>query len=169
LDTSTCEPWQVAIGPRSAPQTQRPVALGALCEQVHHDRQRRRQDNSRAEPLQPTHRDQEAVTGRQPGAKQCRREHGQAQHQDSPAPEQVCGPAAEKQEAAEGDRVGGHDPLQVRFGEVEVAADRRQRDVDDREIHDRHEERDGQHGERAPAADLGYRLCVHRYLPCICL
>jgi hypothetical protein len=89
-------------------------------------------------------------------------EHGQAQHQDRPAPEQVGGPASQQQEAAEGDPVGGHHPLQVRFGDVKFAADRRQRDVDDREIDDRHEERDGQHGERAPAVYLGYRLCGHR-------
>jgi hypothetical protein len=37
---------------------------------------------------------------------------------------------------------------------VQLATDRRQRDVDDREVCDRHEERDRQHGERAPAADL---------------
>jgi len=157
------------------PQPERLVALGALGEHVHHDRQRRWQDHGRAEPLQAAHRDQEAVVCGQACAQRCGGEHGQAQHQDPPPPEQVCRATAEEQEAAEGDRVGGHDPLQVRFGDVECAADGWQRDVHDREIDDRHEERYGQDRERAPAADLRHRLrerrgrapviCEHGYLP----
>ena len=68
--------------------------------------------------------------------------------------QQVRGAAAEQQEAAEGQRVAGNDPLQARFRHVQLAADGRQRDVDDREVRDRHEEQDSQHRERAPAADL---------------
>jgi hypothetical protein len=138
-----------------------PVALGALREHVHHDRERRWQDDSRAESLEQAHRDQEASAGRESRAERGRREHAQAQHQDPPAPEQVGGPATEEQEAAEGDPVSGNDPLQVRFGEVKVAADGRQRDVDDGEVDDGHEECDGQCGERAPAVNLGNRLGVH--------
>ena len=74
------------------------------------------------------------------------------------AAQQVRRPPAEKQEAAEGDPVGGDDPLQVRFGEVQGAADRRQRDVHDRQIDDRHEKRDGEHRERSPPVDLWYRF-----------
>jgi hypothetical protein len=62
--------------------------------------------------------------------------------------------AAEQQETAEGERVAGDDPLQRRFRHVQLAADGRQCDVDDREVRDRHEERNSQHRERAPAMDL---------------
>ncbi len=59
--------------------------------------------------------------------------------------------------AAEGETVGGHDPLQVRLGEVQIAADGRQRDVDDRQADDHHEERDGEQREGPPAAHFaGY-------------
>ena len=75
-------------------------------------------------------------------------------HQDPAAAEQIRGAAAEQQEAAERERVRGHDPLQAGLGEVQIAADRRQRDVDDRQIDDRHEERHRQQRERAPAIDM---------------
>ena len=70
------------------------------------------------------------------------------------AAEQIRRAATEQQEAAERDHVRGHDPLQARLGEVQVAADRRQRDVDDRRVDDRHEVRDRQQRERAPAIDI---------------
>ena len=143
-----------AARPDGAPHAQRLVPLGALGEHVHHDRQRRREHDRRAEPLQAAHRDQERVRCGQPAAQRRRGEHGQAGHQDAAAAEQVRGAAAEQQEAAEGERVAGDDPLQARFGHVQLAADGRQRDVDDREVRDRHEERDRQHRERAPAMDL---------------
>jgi hypothetical protein len=38
---------------------------------------------------------------------------------------------------------------------MQVAADGRQRDVDDRQIDHRHEERDRQQRERPPAIDMG--------------
>jgi hypothetical protein len=79
----------------------------------------------------------------------------QPQHQDATAAEQIGGPAAEQQEPAERERVRGHDPLQVGLREVQVAADCRQRDVDDRQIDHRHEERHSQQPERPPAIDRG--------------
>jgi hypothetical protein len=48
-------------------------------------------------------------------------------------------PAAEQQEPAEGDRVGAHQPLQRRDGDVQAVLDRGQRDVDDREVQHDHE------------------------------
>ena len=46
-------------------------------------------------------------------------------------------------EPAEGEPVGRHHPLEVRLGEMELRADRRERDVDNRKVGDGHEERDG--------------------------
>ena len=69
------------------------------------------------------------------------REQGESEHQDPAATEQIRGATAEQQEAAERQRVRGYHPLQARGGQVQIAADRRQRDVDDREIDDRHEVR----------------------------
>src|SRR5919204_560450 len=47
---------------------------------------------------------------------------------------------AEQEEAPERQAVRGDDPLETRLGEVQVATDRRECDVDDREVDDRHEE-----------------------------
>ena len=66
-------------------------------------------------------------------------------------PEQVSSPAAEEQEAGEGQPVGGDHPLQVGLGEVELAADGRQGDVHDREVHDGDEVGRHQQGESSPA------------------
>src|ERR687898_638054 len=52
----------------------------------------------------------------------------------APAPEQVCHPSAEQQEAAEGEHVGVDDPGEVLLGEVEALADRGQSHVDDRGV-----------------------------------
>ena len=46
-----------------------------------------------------------------------------------PMAEEVAEPAAQQQEAAEGEQVRVHHPGERRLGEAEVLADRRQRDV----------------------------------------
>ena len=58
---------------------------------------------------------------REPGAERRGGEDRQAEHEDPPSPEQIGRAPAEQQEAAEGQPVGGDDPLQVRLGEVELA------------------------------------------------
>jgi hypothetical protein len=68
-------------------------------------------------------------------------EERRAGQQDAAAAQEVGGAAAEQHEAAIGQQVPAEHPLQVLHGEAEVAADRRQRDVDDRRI-DEIEERD---------------------------
>src|SRR5215813_11294835 len=76
--------------------------------------------------------------------------------------------AAAQQEPAEGQRVGGHHPLQVRLGEVQLAADGGQRDVGDRQVDDRHEERDGEQREGPPAAHFaGYRGLLLADVPAV--
>jgi len=70
------------------------------------------------------------------------------------AAEEICCSTAEQEKSAERDPVGGDDPLEIRFREVELLADRGQRDIDNREVDDCHEERDGQDGEGAPAVNL---------------
>ena len=77
------------------------------------------------------------------------REQHEADHEHPPASEQVGHPAAQQQEAAEGQRVGVHDPREVRAREVQRPPDRRQRDVDDRGVDHDHElrHREQQQGE----------------------
>jgi hypothetical protein len=73
--------------------------------------------------------------------------------------EQVGHAAAEQQEAAEHDRVGGDHPLQALLAEVEVGLDRRQRDIHDRDVEHHHELGRHQDCECDPAAVV--RLARH--------
>ena len=77
-----------------------------------------------------------ARVGQRAGQRGEREQRGAGQ-EHAPAAEQVGGAAAEQQEAGEGQRVGVDDPLQARGREVRPCADRRQRDVDDRDVEDR--------------------------------
>ena len=86
------------------------------------------------------------------------REHGQPEHENPPAPEQVRRPAAEQQEAAEGQGVGVDDPLQVGLGEVQRGLDRGQRDVHDRGVEHDHELGGAQQDQSAPASGLGHEV-----------
>ena len=62
------------------------------------------------------------------------REDDEPDHEHPPAPEQVGRASAEQEEPSEGERVGVHDPREVVAGEVQVRANRRQRDIHDRGI-----------------------------------
>jgi hypothetical protein len=68
------------------------------------------------------------------------------------ATDQVAEPAGQEQEAAERDQVGVDDPAQVRLCEVQVALDRRQRDVDHRAVERVHEHGEAHDAQRDPAA-----------------
>lgn len=148
---------------KSAPDPERVVALGALSEHVHHDRQGGGQHDRGAQALNGSRCDQKRVAGRERASQRRRREHAQPCHQEPATPEQIRGMTAQQEKAAERERVRGHHPLQAGLGEVQVATDRRQRDIDDRQIDDRHEVRDRQQRKRAPAIDdwwLGrHRTC----------
>jgi hypothetical protein len=133
-----------------APDAESLVAFGPLGEHVHHDRLGGRQYERRPESLQPAHHDEEGVRGGQAASERGGGEDCHADHENAAASEQVSGAAAEEQETGEGQPVGGHQPLQVGFGEVERAADGRQGDVHDREIHDRDEVGHDQQRERFP-------------------
>ena len=80
------------------------------------------------------------------------REHGDAEEEHPPAPEDVAEPAARHEEDGEGQRVGVDRPLEARERRIEVRLDRRQRDVHDRVVEHDHEQREAHRGERPPAA-----------------
>ena len=125
-----------------APEPECLVALGTLREDVHHDRECRGQDDRCAEALSAAQRDQRPVGRGERAPERREGEHREPDHEDEPPAEEVRRTASKQQEPAERQPVSRHDPLQVGFGEVELAADRRQRDVDDREVGDRHEKCD---------------------------
>lgn len=69
-------------------------------------------------------------------------------HQD------VAYPAAQQEQAAEGERVGAQYPGEVGGAEVEGGLDMRERDVHDRRVEDDHELACGDDGERHAGAPL---------------
>src|SRR6266851_4253372 len=133
------------------PGAERFVALRTLREDVHHDRQRSRKHDRRPQSLDAAHHDQESVGRRQRAGERRGGKEREADHHHAPTPEQVRSSAAEQQESSEREPVRGDNPLQVRLAEVQLATDRRQSHVHDRQVDDRHEVRDREHGERAPA------------------
>ena len=74
-----------------------------------------------------------------PQASEATREERDADQEQPPVAEQVAEPAAQQQEAAEGQQVGVHDPGERGLGEAEVVPDRRQRDVHDRRVEHDHQ------------------------------
>src|SRR4029079_5763853 len=85
------------------------------------------------------------------------REDRDADVEDAAAPEQGGRPSTEPQGHAEGELERGDHPLQVRLGEVQRLADRRQRDVDDRDVEDGHEKRRTDDRERLPPVRIWHR------------
>jgi hypothetical protein len=74
-----------------------------------------------------------------PGGERGGAEKSEAGEEEAPPAEQVGSAPAEQEQPAEGERVGGHHPLQVGEGEAEVGLDRRQRHVHDRNVEHDHE------------------------------
>jgi hypothetical protein len=84
------------------------------------DRQRRRREKRPERALGGAGRDQHAEAARGTTDGRC---GGEAQHTGQErdlAPEQVAEPAAQQQQAAEGERVGGHHPLPLGGREAQV-------------------------------------------------
>ena len=92
--------------------------------------------------------DRGAADGRDAG------EAGQAGQERHLAAEQVGQPAAEQQQAAERQRVGGDHPLPVRGGEAQRPLRRRQRDVHHRDVQHHHELRQADDAQDQPPAGV---------------
>ena len=80
----------------------------------------RRHQHRAAHALDEPRRDDLPALLRQPGREARHDEQQQAGHERPPAPEQVTDPAAEQQEAGEGERVAAHHPLQAGRREPEA-------------------------------------------------
>ena len=102
-----------------APDAERLVPLRALLEGRGDDRERGRGDDRGAEALHGARADQDALGPGETADERGGGEDDDADEEDAPPPEQVGRAPAEQQEAAERDRVGGDDPLQVVPREVE--------------------------------------------------
>ena len=138
-----------------APDAHRAGAILALGEGGGDDRQRRGGDQGGAEALHAAGDDQHlARVGQGVGGRR-RAEERDADEEQPAAADEVGGAAAEEQEAAEHQRVGVDDPLQLLGAQIEIGLDRRQGDVDDRRVEHDHELREADDDEGGPAGTGG--------------
>ncbi len=84
-----------------------------------------------------------------------KREPGQPGDEHALAAQQVRQPAAHHQQVAEGQRVGGNDPLPSVGGKAQRPLGRGQGDVHDRGVQHHHQLRHANHGQDQPAATSG--------------
>jgi hypothetical protein len=146
-----------AAGARDrTPGPERLVALGAVAEGVHDDRQRGGGDDRRAQALGGAGGDQLALVRGESGQQRGERDDSEAGEEDPPATQQVGHAAAEEQEAAEGQHVGVDDPGEVLLGEVQPLADRGQGDVHDRRVENDDELGEAEQREGDPATALKF-------------
>jgi hypothetical protein len=90
-------------------------------------------------------------------------EEGDRAHVEALRPEAVCGPAGERDDGGQRQRVAGRDPLDRRQRGVELRRQRVDGDVDDRHVEDRHDGTEHDH-----ARDLQDTLveALVRYVGC---
>ena len=133
---------------RSEPSAKRTVTM----------RQRGRGEQRGTETLDGTSRDEPSGALREAAGQRGRGEEDQAGDEQAPTSEKIGQPTAEEQEAAEHEHVRVDDPREVVLREVEVRADRRERDVDDRGVEDDDELRcrEQRQGQPLVGAGLGH-------------
>jgi hypothetical protein len=131
------------------------LALRRARERDGQQRQRRRSEQGTERALERPGGHQDCEGGRQPAQERRRREADQATDEGPFAPEEIAGFPADEEQAAEGEGVGGDDPLAALGREPEVLLRRRQRDVDDGRVEHDHELGDPEEGEDGPAVGLG--------------
>ena len=113
--------------------------------------ERRGREQRAEDALQRAGADEDAEALRGAADRRGDGEAEQAGDEHALAAEEVAEATAEQQQAAEGQGVGGDDPLAAVVGEAERVLGGRQGDVHDRRVEDDHELGDGEHGEDDPA------------------
>ena len=126
-----------------------PLAL--VLEHADQQRQRRGHDQRGARAHHRARRDQRPDAARVRRRRRGGAEHEQPGEQHAPASVAVAERPGEQQQPGERERVRVDHPLELAEVRVELAHQRRQRDVDDRVVDDDGEQARAQHAERDPA------------------
>jgi hypothetical protein len=132
--------------------------LLGVAERRGQQRQRGRREHRGEHALAGTGGDQHGEVDRRAADRRGHGEADQAGEEHDLAADQVGQPAAEQQQAAERQRVGGHDPLPVDVVEVQRVLRRRQCQVHHGQVEDDHELRDADYDEDPPAPRVGPRV-----------
>ena len=135
----------------------RSLGLGELGDD---DREDHRGLGGGADALQEAGGDQRALARGEAAQERGGGERDEAGQEHALAAGEIAEPPREQQQAPEGDQERVDDPGEVRLAEVEVALDRGQRDVHDRDVEHDHQLRQADDDERRPATAVGWwRLC----------
>ena len=147
-----------ASRPRDPPATEtntyaliarvRSLGIGELGDD---DREDHRGLRGRADALQEAGADQRTLARRDAAQERGGGERDEAGEEHPLAAGEIAEPAREQQQAPEGDEEGVDDPGEVRLAEVEVALNRGQRDVHDRDVEHDHQLRQADDHQRRPA------------------
>ena len=140
-----------AAGHHEAEKAHRLGPLALFLEEQQEQRECDRRDDRAAEALDGARGDQQVLRGREAAGERGEREERDPAQEQPPVAEQVAEPAAQQQEAAEGQQVGVHDPRERFLGEAEIGANRGQRDVHDRRVEHDHQVAQAEDVEREPA------------------
>ncbi len=144
------------------------LAVGEACRD---QRQCGRRDDRGTRALDDSRGNQQHGITREPAGQRGSREDEQSEDEHPAAPEHVRRPAAQYQQAAEGYRVAGDDPLNGRSRHPEFPPDGRESDIHDAEVQDDHERRHqdecepqalmpGGRGDNCRAGSGGPRFCA---------
>ena len=117
----------------------RPVAFPAFGEVGGDQRQRGRRDHRAADALHRPGGKQPRLARGEAAEQRRGRKQQQPEHEHPPPAKDVTGAAAEQEQAAEGDRVGVHHPLQSAAGEAKCLLDVREGNVHDGRVEHDHE------------------------------
>ncbi len=117
-------------------------------------RERARRHHGAADPLQGPGRDQQAAGLADPASTLATAKTTAPDDEHPAASDPVPHASGDDEEHREHQRVDGLHPLGVHGADVQVGDDRRERDVDDRRVHDDHRQTEGDEDHRGPA-DLG--------------
>jgi hypothetical protein len=137
------------------------AALGRIGEGDGEQREGGRGEDRAEEALDAAGDDQHAEGGRRATQGRGEGETDQPADEGPLAAEDVGDPAAEQEQGAEGQRVGGDDPLARAFGEAERFLGRGKGDVDDRRVEHHHQLGDPEDGQDQPAFVLGFGDAFH--------
>ena len=131
----------------------RPVRGAGERDRQQSERRRRQQRAEHALQRPGGHEHVEVL--RQPADRRDDRKATQSGDERPFAPEQITELAAQQQQAAERQRVGGDDPLPVSRGEMKGLLRGGQRNVDDRRVQHHHQLRGPQEREHGPPVGVG--------------
>jgi hypothetical protein len=137
--TAEQQPHGTAAAGHGTEDTERPTAVAGILERVRQRGQRRGGQQGTESALEGPRDDQDHERLRRSGDGRRYRESDETADERPLPPEQVGYLAAQQQQAAEGQRVRGDDPLPVVVGEAEFALGGRQGDIHDRRVQHHHQ------------------------------